>query len=176
MCTLTFVAANGKFILTHNRDEQTARASAVEPKRYLINTTPVFFPKDPKAGGTWFAVANSHSALVLLNGADEKHQILSNYRKSRGLIVLDLISSKSVIDQWKYIDLEDIEPFTLISFEKGQLAQLQWNGKIKSAQKLDVNRPYIWSSATLYSKEIREQRAKWFQSFSFKLMFCSKNN
>ena len=165
MCTLTFVAAGGKFIVTHNRDEQTARPSAIEPKRYLVNNTSVFFPKDPKAGGTWFAVATSQSVLVLLNGADEKHQILSNYRKSRGLIVLDLMTAKSVIDQWLRIDLDGIEPFTSILFEKGQLVQLQWNGTNKLEQKLDTNKPYIWSSATLYSKQIREQRAKWFQLF-----------
>ena len=112
MCTVTFVASQNKFIITHNRDEKTLRPSAVEPKNYLVNNKVILFPKDPKAGGTWFSVSQNGTVLVLLNGGEEKHEIQSSYRKSRGLIVLDLISSKSVVSNWNFIDLQSIEPFT----------------------------------------------------------------
>lgn len=165
MCTVSFVNANGKIIITSNRDEKTLRPNAIEPQSYLVNNKNIIFPKDKKAGGTWFAVNENATVLVLLNGADEKHILKESYRKSRGLIVLELISSDSVIEEWRKIDLENIEPFTLVLFEEGKLYQLRWNETEKSTLQLDTNQSHIWSSSTLYPKEIREKRANWFSTF-----------
>ncbi|MCF6133123.1 NRDE family protein [Flavobacterium wongokense] len=165
MCTVSFVNANGKIIITSNRDEKTLRPNAIEPKNYSINNKKIIFPKDQKAGGTWYAINEHSTVLVLLNGAEERHLIKDNYRKSRGLIVLDLISSNSVIIAWKAIDLDHIEPFTLVLFENGKLYQLRWNEVEKSTIELDTTQSHIWSSSTLYPKEIREKRAKWFYTF-----------
>jgi uncharacterized protein with NRDE domain len=125
----------------------------------------LFFPKDPKAGGTWYAVDDSINVLVLLNGAEEKHQWNPPYSRSRGLIVLDLFGSESAINSWETIDLENVEPFTIVLFQDQQLYQLRWNGNEKSTLKLDTNENHIWSSSTLYAKEIREQRAQRFSTF-----------
>lgn len=165
MCTVSFVNANGKIIITSNRDEKTLRPNAVEPKNYSVNTKKIIFPKDQKAGGTWYAIDEHSTILVLLNGAEEKHILKDSYRRSRGLIVLDLISSESAIKEWKAIDLENIEPFTLVLFEKQKLYQLRWNEIGKSTTELDATQSHIWSSSTLYSKEIREKRAHWFYNF-----------
>lgn len=70
MCTVSFVCANGRIIITSNRDEQIGRPSN-PPKNYLINNKKIIFPKDPKAGGTWFVVDDDATVLVLLNGAAE---------------------------------------------------------------------------------------------------------
>ena len=165
MCTVSFVFSNGKAILTHNRDEKVARQSAIEPQKYNINNKNIYFPKDQKAGGSWYAVAENGTVLVLLNGADEKHQLKPSYRKSRGLIVLDLISSNSPIDEWNNIDLFGIEPFTIVLFQNKKLYQLRWNEIEKSTLNLDVNQSHIWSSVTLYPKKIREHRVELFQKF-----------
>lgn len=165
MCTVSFVFSNGKVILTHNRDEKTLRPSAIEPKIYSINNKNILFPKDKKAGGTWYAIAENGSVLVILNGAEEKHQLRTSYRKSRGLIVLDLISSDSPIVAWKLIDLSQIEPFTLVLFQDSKLYQLRWNEVEKSTLNLDINQNHIWSSSTLYPKEVQEQRAHLFHKF-----------
>lgn len=162
MCTVTFVCSNGKIIITSNRDEQILRPHAIQPEKYIINNKTIIYPKDPKAGGTWYAIDENGSILVLLNGADEKHHVSGNFRKSRGLIVLDIISSFSPIKAWQEIDLDNIEPFTLILFEDNNLYQLRWNGSKKDKLNLDENQNCIWSSTTLYSKEIRENRARWF--------------
>ncbi|MCF6130322.1 NRDE family protein [Flavobacterium sp. AS60] len=165
MCTVSFVNANGKIIITSNRDEKTLRPNSTEPKNYLINNKKIIFPKDQKAGGTWFAIDEHATILVLLNGANEKHILKESYRKSRGLIVLELISSESAIAAWKKIDLENIEPFTLVLFQNQKLYQLRWNETEKSTLELDTNQSHIWSSSTLYPKEIREERANWFYTF-----------
>ena len=165
MCTVSFVNSNGKYIITSNRDEKVAREKAIEPKIHLVNHKKIFFPKDKKAGGTWYAVDDNANVVVLLNGAKEKHELKSNYKKSRGLVVLDLISSESVILFWESINLENIEPFTLVVFENQKLYQLQWNELDKEMIQLDTSKNYIWSSSTLYTVSIREQRAVWFYSF-----------
>ncbi|WP_293890135.1 NRDE family protein [Flavobacterium sp.] len=165
MCTVSFVNTNGKIIITSNRDERIVRPNAIEPKNYGINNKKIIFPKDKKAGGTWFAIDEHATILVLLNGADEKHIPKETYRKSRGLILIDLISCKSAIEEWKNIDLKNIEPFTLVLFENQKLYQLRWNEIQKSTTELNSNQSHIWSSSTLYSKEIREERANWFYTF-----------
>ncbi|QKJ64929.1 NRDE family protein [Flavobacterium sp. M31R6] len=165
MCTVSFVCSNDKVIITSNRDEKIIRPSAIPPKNYTLNGKNIIYPKDSKAGGTWFVVDENGTVLVLLNGANEKHQVQLPYRKSRGQIVLEMISSVSPKVFWNEIDLENIEPFTLVLFQDKQLFQLRWNGIEKSTIVLETDKNYVWSSSTLYSKDIREQRSNWFYSF-----------
>lgn len=164
MCTVSYVRSGNKIIITSNRDEEVLRP-AIPPKNYSINNKNLIFPKDPRAGGTWFAVAENANVLVLLNGAAEKHRWNPPYRKSRGLILLELLSADFPSRAWQAIDLDDIEPFTLVLLEQSELSQLRWDGSQKEATPLDATRNYIWSSATLYPKTVREQRVDWFYHF-----------
>jgi len=165
MCTVSFVNTDNKIIITSNRDEKIIRPNAIEPRNFSINNKNIIFPKDSKAGGTWFAIDEHSNILVLLNGAEEKHLVKDSYRKSRGLIVLELISSVSPLQEWLHIDLQNIEPFTLVLFENQKLYQMRWNETEKETIALDTNQSHIWSSSTLYSREIREKRANWFSTF-----------
>lgn len=164
MCTVSFVSSNNKVIITSNRDEQVLRP-AIEPKTYTINNKNILFPKDPKAGGTWYAAGENTTVLVLLNGAAEKHKHLPPYRRSRGLIVLDIIATDSPIGSWNTIDLDNVEPFTLVLYQDSRLYQLRWDGVEKSRVDLDTAQNHIWSSSTLYPKEVREKRSEWFYKF-----------
>lgn len=157
--------SNGTTIITSNRDEKVLREPAVEPMNYLINNKIVVFPKDQKGGGTWYAVNNDGTVVVLLNGAAEKHQLKTSYKKSRGLVVLDITASNSPISEWKTIDLIGIEPFTLVLFQEEKLYQLRWNEINKETILLDASQNHIWSSSTLYSAELCEKRAQWFSTF-----------
>ncbi len=164
MCTVSFVKLNDKIIITSNRDEQSDRL-AIEPQKYFVNNKNLIFPKDPNAGGTWFVADELGNALVLLNGAEEKHIQKESYQKSRGLIVLEMMSNHSAIDYWKEINLENVAPFTLVLFQENKLYQLRWNEIQKNKLELDTNQFYIWSSSTLYSKDIRSKRSRWFFDF-----------
>ena len=164
MCTVTYIPTKEGCIITSNRDEKITRERALPPTEYYMEGKKITFPKDPKAGGTWIAHSET-KIVVLLNGAQEKHIPKSNYRKSRGLIVLELISVENSLQYWQSVDLTDIEPFTIVLFENNKLLQLQWNEIEKSIEEKDKNKSHIWSSSTLYSKEIREQRKTWFYNF-----------
>jgi hypothetical protein len=165
MCTVSFVKTNNTIIITSNRDEKTIRLRAIPPRTYTLNGKNLIFPKDLKALGTWFAVNADGTIVVLLNGANEKHFVELPYRKSRGLIVLELISSNSPKSFWTEIDLDNIEPFTLVLFQSKELFQLRWNGKEKEIESLDSSQNHIWSSSTLYPAAVRKQRASWFSTF-----------
>ena len=167
MCTVTFIPTKEGCIITSNRDEKIAREKAIPPQSYDINTKQIIFPKDQKAGGTWIA-HTENKIVVLLNGAQEKHVVKPSYRKSRGLIVIEIASTNNSLAFWKTIDLTEVEPFTIVLFENNKLFQLQWNEIEKSQQELAISENHIWSSSTLYSKEIRTERAKWFSNFMLK--------
>lgn len=165
MCTVSFVTSPEGIIITSNRDEKVIRPSAIAPKNYCRNGKNIMFPKDTKAGGTWFVIDENGTVLVLLNGGKNKHIPELFYRKSRGLIALDIISAESPKDFWNQINLEDIEPFTLVLYLGGELYELIWDGLVKMKTLLDANKNHIWSSVTLYPQEIRQKRANWFFDF-----------
>lgn len=165
MCTVSFISRNNDYFITSNRDEHISRPLAFEPKEEIVNSVKVLFPKDPKAGGTWFALNENGVVAVLLNGAFKKHQSKGNYAKSRGLILLDIISAsnpKSFVDE---MDLNNIEPFTLVLFDAITLMEFRWDGKQKHAKPLDKDQSHIWSSTTLYDEEAIANRTSLFTEF-----------
>ncbi|MBF4517745.1 NRDE family protein [Flavobacterium sp. ANB] len=165
MCTVSFVNNKGVAIITSNRDEKVIRPGAVVPRNYAHNGKNIMYPKDSKAGGTWFAMDENGTVLVLLNGGIRKHNPILPYRKSRGLIVLDIIAQDSSKDFWQQIDLDNIEPFTLVLYQERELYELIWDGFEKRTTRLDESQNHIWSSVTLYPKEIRKERSDWFFDF-----------
>ena len=164
MCTVSFVSSGGRYFITSNRDEHISRPLALQPKEETIGSVKVLFPKDPKAGGTWFALNEFGAVGVLLNGAFVNHQLGGNYAKSRGLVLLDIISSNNPVGVLKEMELYQIEPFTLVLFDVG-LMEFRWDGNQKYFRGLDTAQNHIWSSATLYSDETIQKRAKMFDRF-----------
>lgn len=165
MCTVSFIQTGDHVIFTSNRDEHDLRPKALPPDYVLINGIQVCRPKDPVGGGTWVAMNQRGNVFILLNGVEEKHQRKSSYRRSRGLIVLEMASFSSPMEYWNNIDLNDIEPFSLITFENNDLYRLTWDEREKRMIALDAKNSYIWSSATLYPQDIRQRRQEWFDSF-----------
>ncbi len=165
MCTVSFVPVHDSVIITSNRDENIQRQNAAAPAFHLLNHKKIIFPKDAKAGGTWFAASHTGTVAVLLNGAFIKHISKPPYRQSRGLVLLDIISGDNPAEFFSKMDLQNIEPFTLILFHPGSLLELRWDGVAKHARQLSVEDNYIWSSATLYKEEVIARREKLFDQF-----------
>ncbi|RVU90296.1 hypothetical protein EH230_04925 [Flavobacterium columnare] len=166
MCTVSYVFSNNKVIITSNRDEKIARPKALVPKSYMGERKKMFFPKDSKAGGTWYVLDDKGNIMVLLNGAFEKHTPKEKYRKSRGLILLEIFDNCDCINKWFEINLDDIEPFTLIAYANKRLYQLRWDGNAKNTKELNNQESYIWSSSTLYPNNIRTERELLFKTFT----------
>jgi hypothetical protein len=162
MCTVTFINTGGKIFLTSNRDEKHRRKPAIAPEAYSFINGKIIYPKDADAGGTWFAAHENGNVIILLNGAFVKHDSAPPYRHSRGLIILKLLQHNDVIEQFNKIDLENIEPFTLVIWFDGKLYECRWDGSDKFFTEKDNSVSHIWSSATLYDDNIVYKRKKWF--------------
>jgi hypothetical protein len=136
-----------------------------KPQWHHIGNKNICFPKDPQAGGTWFAVDQSANTGVLLNGATEPHKPMGPYERSRGLVLLDVIGADNPEVGWQNTDLSAIEPFTLVLFSGGDLKLLRWNFMEKSEATLTSANHHIWASVTLYSPEAIRARTEWFGEF-----------
>lgn len=165
MCTVSFIPVKDKFFITSNRDEKLTRKKAITPGMFIYKNQKLFFPKDADAGGSWIVMKENGDAAVLLNGAFICHTAEPPYRLSRGIILLDIISSARPSVAFTKMDLQDIEPFTLILLENNCLYEFRWDGTEKYCKQLNANRPYIWSSATLYDGFVIKKREQWFASF-----------
>ncbi len=180
MCTVSYFPFNNKsYCLTSNRDEDITRQHAMPIHEYVVNGITVYFPKDPKAGGTWIAHSNNGFSLCLFNGAFEPHIVNNSYRKSRGLVVLDFFNYNNLVDFSKQYNFTDIEPFSLICIKSEnksrQICELKWDGFNTHLIHHDENLPAIWSSVTLYSKEEIALRKKWFKEWIQKNVSPSKD-
>ncbi len=168
MCTVTYLPlGKGGFVLTSNRDESIARPSSLPPAVYSVHQEEVVFPKDPRSGGTWIA-SSGHFTLCLLNGAFLKHIPKPAYRKSRGLVLLDFFLYQDVRQYVEKYDFSDIEPFTLVVVKSGTetaLTELRWDGNGVHLKEMNAAFPHIWSSVTLYTKEMILQRENWFKEW-----------
>jgi Transport and Golgi organisation 2 len=165
MCTLSFYpkADNDGFILTFSRDEMSARSSVEvvqDEQRGLV------YPKDVLHGGTWLALSKRNGRLTcLLNGAFERHERILPYRKSRGLVLLESFDYADMLDFFEDYDFENIEPFTLLTFQNQQIFQFRWDGNQRYIEKVDVQKPLLKSSCTLYNQVVRQERKAWFFDF-----------
>lgn len=165
MCTVTFIPAGDGFYLTSNRDEQRTRSKAVFPYRSSGEGSAVLYPKDGAAGGSWIALKSCGDAGVLLNGAFTRHRREPVYRRSRGLVFLDIIGAASPAAYFEVLDLSGIEPFTIVLFNRGRLMECRWDGARKHTLQLHAGSPHIWSSATLYDRADRQKREGWLQEW-----------
>jgi hypothetical protein len=161
MCTVTFIPSGEHVYLTSNRDERRDRRRAVFPYRSGGEDSALLYPKDGAAGGSWIALKHSGDAGVLLNGAYGRHHREPTYRRSRGLVFLDIIGATSPVGFFEVMDLSGIEPFTIILYSRGSLTECRWDGVRRHTSTLSTGDPHIWSSATLYDPEdmrLRENR------------------
>lgn len=167
MCTVTYLPlGDNNFILTSNRDEDPKRKT-VEPQKYVEDNVELLYPKDDLAGGTWIGLSNKNRLVCLLNGGFENHIKQKKYKHSRGIIVKKLLKSDNAVEEIRNFELEGVEPFTivLVDWNKNLTTyELVWTGIDKHFKELSQE-PHVWSSATLYTSEMKIQREIWFANW-----------
>lgn len=169
MCTVTFIPqSNQDFILTSNRDEAPGRKT-LSPEIYTEDGVQLLYPKDAVAGGTWIGASDKNRVITLMNGGFVAHDRKSFYRKSRGLVVLDLLKCEHIKEEIQNYDFTDIEPFTVILVDWKvdlRLFQLVWDGAEYHFSEQPLV-PNIWSSSPLYPENLKKKRQQWFSEFLF---------
>ncbi len=171
MCTVTFLPLNNdNFVLTSSRDVPFLRKKAEPPKAFKEDGIKLFYPKDGEAGGSWIGSSDKKRLICLLNGGFKNHKPKEFYVKSRGIIVKDLLKAEDISTACKKIDLENVEPFTLVIVEWDLhlfLFEFVWDGDQKYL-KILPKEPRIWSSSTLYTNDMKEIRKNWFGEWLLK--------
>jgi len=163
MCLVSYIkGAGGEVILTSNRDEAPSR-SADHIKKEDRLLAQILFPEDTK-GGSWFVVSDKGDAAIILNGAFKNHERILPYRLSRGIMLKDFFDYADFSDFLYTFDFQNVEPFTMIVYQKMQLFELRWDGGVKHLEILDTKKCHIWSSCTLYTQEIQAKREKQFRT------------
>ena len=165
MCTVTYIPNKHGCFITSSRDESVMRPNAIIPDVYEHSGVNIVYPKDTKANGSWIAFTQTGNAGVLLNGAFVKHIPKPPYRKSRGLVFLDIIAHPQPEFCFLGMNLENIEPFTLVLFINGFLFEARWDGEQKYFAQINEKDTHIWSSSTLYSPETISIRKQWFEQW-----------
>lgn len=165
MCTVAFMPYKNKFYFASLRDENPKRQQALPPAIYNIDEVEILVPLDGLAGGTWVGTNAFGNIVILLNGAFENHTRANAYRLSRGLIVKTLLQEEWAVNAWQIMDLQNIEPFTLVVWQQQLLFELVWDGQQKHSQQLAITKPHIWSSSTLYNAAAKQQRKTAFQQW-----------
>ncbi|AXT60829.1 hypothetical protein D1816_10895 [Aquimarina sp. AD10] len=167
MCTVTLIPTQeNNFILTSNRDEAINRKT-LPPEFYQVNKTRMLFPMDAVAGGTWIGMSDKNTMICLLNGGFEIHKRRPPYKKSRGVVVKDLLEADNLEKAISSYNCKGIEPFTIVAANWQSdlvLFEFVWDGNTKHFRSLE-KQTYIWSSSTLYTKEMKEMRKGWFTDY-----------
>lgn len=179
MCVLTYIPTqSGGYLFTSNRDESVLREAALPPRKYELGGRYVFFPKDPVGGGTWIAGCDRFT-LCLLNGGIEKHLPSPPYRQSRGQIILNFYQFEDIDYFYRNYQFVGIEPFTLIIIDREKsfiINELRWTGTQMLTKQLDGQKPHIWSSVTLYTPQVIQEREQWFRDFLENTPNCTEED
>jgi len=165
MCTVVYIPKDNSVFFASLRDESPLREQAIEPRINNTDAVQYLAPKDALAGGSWVGVNEFNNVIILLNGGFENHKKQNNYRKSRGLIVTELLQSELPVIEWNLMDMTNIEPFTLVVWSDHNLFQLVWDGQEKHKTLMDTTIPHIWSSSTLYNPSIKRHRKQLFNDW-----------
>ncbi len=178
MCTVTYLPlGKNDFILTSSRDVPFSREKALHPKKYIEDGVELTYPKDGKAGGTWIGTSSKNRLICLLNGGFIYHTSRTSYKKSRGIIVKELLRANDIRKGLDEIDLKGVEQFTLAIVDWSvtlELIEFVWDGKQKHFKEI-AQEPYIWSSSTLYDESVKQLRKDWFLDWQQKHKFTSEH-
>ncbi|HBK71556.1 MAG TPA: hypothetical protein DDZ39_07880 [Flavobacteriaceae bacterium] len=178
MCTVTYLPlGNSDFILTSSRDVPFSRKKALHPKKYIEDGVELNYPKDGKASGTWIGTSSKNRLICLLNGGFTYHTSRASYKKSRGLIVKDLLKVDDIRKGLDGINLIGVEQFTLTIVDWNNtltLIEFVWDGKHKYSKEM-TQEPHIWSSSTLYDESVKQLRKDWFEEWQQQHDFTTEN-
>jgi len=145
MCTVSWVHEDRGYQLFCNRDEKLTRGVATDPQLLCRDGVRFLAPIDGDFDGTWIAANELGITVCLLNGAATRHPGADGHHHSRGQIVLDLASAKSLEEVqtrlWR-CNLAPYAPFTLAVLEPGQSEMLmEWDGTEKRV--LPIGESYL---------------------------------
>jgi len=162
MCTVSWVHETDGYRLLCNRDEKRTRAGATPPTVEIRDGVRFLAPSDGNFGGSWIGVNELGVSVCLLNGNGPRGVNL----RSRGLLLLDLVSAESaddVAERASNMDLSVFAPFTLVALERHRPSVLvEWDGS-EVAVLLDADQYMPLVSSSFDTNRVRARRKAQFE-------------
>jgi hypothetical protein len=132
VCTVSWLHEAAGYQLFCNRDERHTRRPALPPRRRERAGVKFIAPADGDHGGSWIAVNEFGLSLCLLNRYQDDPPQPAGTFVSRGLLLLDVITSRSQAEAARRVSaaaLARFRPFTLAALAPGRPALLfDWAG------------------------------------------------
>jgi len=163
MCTLTFVPAEDGYLVGMNRDELLTRPVALPPKRFQRGGMEMAYPSE-SSGGTWIACNDRGNLLALLNWNASGSPRLGEKRKTRGLVIAELIGEPDLPaadSHFQQMNLDGLFPFRLVGVFRSErvVNEWRWDGTAKQFLRLSWARNH-WFSSSLSDSLAEEERGR----------------
>ncbi|MBL7735145.1 MAG: NRDE family protein [Chitinophagaceae bacterium] len=175
MRTVTYIPSKNDIFITSIRKEKIVHTAALPPEQYSFSSGSIIFPKEIDTGGSWIACHANGNAVAFLNETVTADASEPSYRKSRGLILLDLADHTTPFNCFLAINLNRIAPFTAVILDSFHLFECSWDGRSKSFNELDAQTPHIWSSALYVNDAADKRKAQFEESVATIKTFGSKS-
>jgi len=127
VCTATWIRWEDGYEVFFNRDELRTRKPAQPPAELVHDGVRCLAPVDGDAGGTWIGVNEFGVTIGLANGPAGPVELPERPFRSRGLLVLDLLASRSAEDAARRLGAIDpslYRPFSLFALDAGREPEL----------------------------------------------------
>lgn len=169
MCTLNWQQFEDSLCIAFNRDESPFRPTALLPDIHRDSGVRFIMPKDPVGQGSWIAANEFGLVICLLNDYQGNLKPDNGQLVSRGQIVRQLASLKTleeIIDWWQNYDFAQVQPFQLCVLSMSfQPIWLSYNGMEKQQNKLPNS---VFSSGHPQAQEVYKRRTRHVRHFEIK--------
>lgn len=162
MCTVTVQKADGRLVVTMNRDERRERGPEEPPAlRVAPDGAEWAGPLDAPSGGTWIGVNRAGVVACLLNAyrpMDDRPPPSRGPKASRGEIVPQLLAQGSAADAARWVE-ESLQPrqypsFTLVVADGRGAGAWLWNGAGAIAREPWPDRTHMVTSSSWRTAEV----------------------
>lgn len=161
MCTVTWLRSEAGYDLFFNRDERSSRKDALPPRVSEGRGVQWLAPVDGDFGGTWIAANECGITIGILNGYREGPLDPLPGGRSRGLLVQDLASARTLGELESRLRAEDLDPyrsFRMFAIEPASpLWVAEWDHHALAVDR-DAERRIPLISSSIEESEVGAQR------------------
>ena len=167
MCTVTVVPHETGIRLMCNRDERRTRPAAIPPRVHELGGRLAAFPVDPQGGGSWVGVNDADIAVALLNVHSAPRRCTEGPKRSRGLIVRELLSCGSiahVVEAIASLEVEAFDTFRLVIVQGSTVTVATHGGACTvTCRQISLDTPLLFTSSSLGDAWVEAPRQRLFQ-------------
>ncbi len=167
MCTVTVVPHETGIRVMCNRDERRSRPAALPPQLHDLGGRLAAIPLDPRGAGSWVGVNDAGIVVTLLNVSGSWRRSPEEPRRSRGLIVREVLRSGSlshVLETVASLDVGLFDLFRLVVARGSTVVDATSDGARRvTTRQITLDRPLIFTSSSLGDALVEAPRKQLFQ-------------